>query len=72
MKVFWGTREEIDRYIAEERRSRERDEWVQQFDDLVGTAEVVSAVVSALQSPRVVARQLLMTFTNTYVKRGIR
>lgn len=49
-KGFWGTKEEIDSYIAEERRSPERDEWREQFDDLVATDEDVRAVVEALAS----------------------
>lgn len=56
MKGFWGTHEEIDRYMAEERRSRERDEWLEQFDDFVATDEEVRVVVEALKSfPRCTA-----------------
>ena len=50
MKGFWGTKEEVDRYVADERRSPERDEWREEFDDLVATGGEVRAVVEALKS----------------------
>lgn len=49
-KGLWGTEAEIDRYIAEERGSRERDEWLAGFDDLVAKDEDVRLVVETLKS----------------------
>ena len=48
--VYGSTIEEIDRYIAEERASPERQEWFEQFDDLQATDKKVDAVVEALRS----------------------
>lgn len=48
--VYGSTKEEIDRYIAEERASPERWEWYQQFYDLLATDLNVRAVVEALRS----------------------
>ncbi len=48
--VYGSTIEEIDRYIAEERASPERQEWFEQFDDLQATDKKVDAVVDALRS----------------------
>ena len=48
----YGTKEEIDEYLAEERDSPERREWREDFEDLFATDENVRAVVEALRSHR--------------------
>lgn len=50
MKGFWGSKEEIDQYIAEERRSWERGEWLEEVDDLIAIDEGVCQVVKALSA----------------------
>ena len=50
MRGSWGTREEIDRYVSEERRSPERGEWLERFDDLVTTDQDVRSVMEVLRS----------------------
>lgn len=50
MKGFWGTDEEIDRYIAQERSSAERNEWIERFDDLMATDRDARCAVQALNA----------------------
>jgi bifunctional DNA-binding transcriptional regulator/antitoxin component of YhaV-PrlF toxin-antitoxin module len=48
--VYGPTKEEVDRYIAEVRYGRERDEWFDHFDSLMVADRDVCAVVEALKS----------------------
>ena len=48
--VYGSTLQEIDAYIAEERRSPERDEWREQFYDLVATDEDVRQLVKVFRA----------------------
>ena len=47
--VYGSTLEEIDRYVAEERRSPERDEWREQFYDLIARDPDARKVVESLR-----------------------
>ena len=47
--VYGETIEEIDRYVAEERASWERQEWTAQFDNLVRTDKDVAKIVHHLR-----------------------
>ena len=47
--VYGSTLEEIDRYVAEERRSPERDEWREQFYDLIARDPDAHKVVESLR-----------------------
>jgi len=47
--VYGETVEEIDRYVAEERASWERDEWKEQFEDLIATDEDARKIVNRLR-----------------------
>ena len=49
-KGLYGTKEEIDEYIAESRGGGEREEWREEFWDMVATDENVSEVVESLGS----------------------
>lgn len=51
--VYGSTKEEIDRYIAEERRGWDRDEWLQQFEDVIAADPAAERIVDILlESPR--------------------
>ncbi|MDO8750017.1 MAG: hypothetical protein Q7K03_02575 [Dehalococcoidia bacterium] len=55
MKGFWGTREEIDRYVAQERASwgNKEDDWLEQVEDLLASNEEARKIVGKLkQRPR--------------------
>ena len=47
--VWGGTVEEIDQYVAEERASYERDEWREQFDDLMATDKDARKIIEWLR-----------------------
>lgn len=47
--VYGSTLEEIDRYVAEERRSPERDEWREQFYDLIARDPAAHKIVESLR-----------------------
>ena len=70
--VYGSTKEEIDRYIAEERRSPEREEWREQFDDLVATHEEVRVVVDALKSSDCYTASPVQLFTHPSVQRKLK
>ncbi len=48
--VYGPTKGDVDRYIAEVRYGRERDEWFEYFDNLMVADQDVRAVVEALKS----------------------
>ena len=47
--VYGSTLEEIDRYIADERRSLERDEWRERFYDLIARNPDSEKIVASLR-----------------------
>lgn len=51
MKGFWGTREEIDRYVAQERASwgNKEDDWLEQVEDLLASNEEARRIVGKLK-----------------------
>ena len=50
MKGFWGSKEEIDQYVAEERASWAGGDWLEQVEDLLAIDEGVRQVVEALSA----------------------
>ncbi|MBI4297955.1 MAG: AbrB/MazE/SpoVT family DNA-binding domain-containing protein [Chloroflexi bacterium] len=49
MKGFWGSKKEIDHYIAEQRGSWEHSEWREQVEDLLATDENARKMVAVLR-----------------------
>jgi AbrB family looped-hinge helix DNA binding protein len=50
MKGFWGSKEEIDRYIEEVRYGGSPREWREEVEDLVAGDEVADSIVKALSA----------------------
>lgn len=50
MKGFWGSKEEIDRYIDGLRASPERDEWREGVEDILATDELARRVAEELSA----------------------
>lgn len=46
--VYGSTVEEIDQYIAEQRSGYERDEWLEEFDDIIAMDEYAKNIVDQL------------------------